>query len=165
MPTPTHASQYAIRGGSSSISRPTPGRPCSSANAGSMWPTAKIARAIVGEPPENSSTLQVDLRGGVEVEPPQRGRQQHRRHQRRPAAEARHVAVDRRLAGLDDHLAEQDDQEQAEALGEVVRIDRLGRVGGLERLQVVRRAQPAGGRAVLVQQAPDSSEIAIAHST
>ena len=57
MPTPTQASQYAMRGGSPSSRSPSPAATRSSANAGSMWPTAKIARAIVGEPPESSSTL------------------------------------------------------------------------------------------------------------
>ena len=50
------AKPYAIRGGSSSSSSPTPDAVISSAKAGSMWPTAKIARAIVGEPPDSSST-------------------------------------------------------------------------------------------------------------
>ena len=56
---PMQASQSAMRGGSSSSSRPTPAAVMSSANAGIMWPTAKIALAIVGEPPESSSTLRL----------------------------------------------------------------------------------------------------------
>jgi len=54
------------------------------------------------------------------------------------------VAVDRRLPGLDDDLAEQDDQEQAEPLGEVVGVDRLVRVGGRQRREVV--IAPRGAR-------------------
>jgi hypothetical protein len=115
-----------------------------------MWPTAKIARAIVGEPPE-SSHLQVDLRGGVEVQPPQRRGEDHRRDQRPPTARAGGVAVDRALPGRDDHLAEQDDQEQPEALGEVVCVQRLGRVGGLQRREVVVAARLLRRLAVLVE--------------
>jgi hypothetical protein len=40
------------------------------------------------------------------------------------------------LPGLDDHLAEKDYQEQAEPLGEVVRIQRFGRVRRRERGEV-----------------------------
>jgi hypothetical protein len=59
------------------------------------------------------------------------------------------VAIDRGLARLDHHLAEQDDQEQAEALGEVVRVERLRGVLGPQRRQVMVTAQPVGRRAVL----------------
>jgi hypothetical protein len=47
------------------------------------------------------------------------------------------VPVDRRLPRFDDDLAEQDDQEQPEALGEVV---------GLERVRRVLRARAAKSR-------------------
>ena len=59
MPIPTQASHAAMCGGSSSSSSPTPAAVISSANAGSMCPTAKIARAIVGDPPESSRTLRL----------------------------------------------------------------------------------------------------------
>ena len=59
------------------------------------------------------------------------------------------MAVRRGLARLDHHLAEQDDQEQAEALREVVRVERLRGVLGPQRRQVVVAAHPAGRRAVL----------------
>ena len=121
----------------------------SSANAGSMWPTAKIARAIVGEPPDSSSTLQVDLGRGVEVQPPQRAPPAASPRPAPPSRRRGDVAVHRRLAGLDHDLAEQDDQEQAEALGEVVRVERLGGVGGRQRLQSWSRRSPARRLAVL----------------
>ena len=69
--------------------------------------------------------LEVDLRRGVEVDPPQRGREDHRRDERASSRRRRDVAVHRRLPRLDDDLAEQDDEEEAEALGEVVRVERL----------------------------------------
>src|SRR4051794_27287812 len=104
-------------GRSPSSSSPTPAEITSSANAGIMWPMAKIVRAIVGEPPESSRTRQVDLGGRVEVQPPQRAGGDHGRHQR--------LRVDvGRPAGLDQDLAEQDDQKQPEALGEVVWVKR-----------------------------------------
>jgi hypothetical protein len=49
------AGQLAL-GASSSSSSPTPAAVSSSAKHGSMWPTANTALAIVGEPPESSST-------------------------------------------------------------------------------------------------------------
>jgi hypothetical protein len=42
----------------------------------------------------------------------------------------------RALPGLDDDLAEQDDQEQPEALGEVVRVERFARVRRAQRAPV-----------------------------
>jgi hypothetical protein len=116
-----------------------------------MWPTAKIARAIVGDPPDRFEDPEVDRRRRVEVDPPQRGREHHRRDEGGPAGGVRGVAVGRGLARLDHHLAEPDDQEQAEALGEVVRVEGLRGVLWPQRRQVVVAAQPAGRRAVLGQ--------------
>jgi hypothetical protein len=61
------------------------------------------------------------------------------------------VPVDRRLAGLHHDLAEQDDEEQAEALGEVVGVERLGRILRAERREVVVAPQPVRRRTVLGQ--------------
>ena len=151
---PMQASQSAMRGGSSSSSRPTPAAVMSSANAGQHVADGEDrpghGRRAAGE----LEHPEVDLRDGVEVQPPQRGRQQHRRDQRRPRAGGGHVGLDRPLAGLDDHLAEQDDQEQAEPLGEVMRVQRLRRVGRGERLEVVVAPGLARGVAVLGQHRP-----------
>ena len=151
MPRPMHGSQYAIRGGSSSSNRPTPGATSSSEKTGACGRRRRSpAPSWVSRP--RAPAPEVDLRGGVEVQPPQRGREDHRRDQGGPAAEVSHVAVDRRLARLDHHLAQQDDQEQPEALGEVVRVERLLRILRRERLEVVLAPRAPRRPLVLVQQ-------------
>ena len=131
-----------------------------------MWPTAKIARAIVGEPPESSSTLKLISAAASKYS-------HHSAAARIIAAisapqppRAGGMAVDRRLPRLDHHLAEQDDQEQPEALGEVVRVQRLGRVGRVHRGEVVVAARLLRRLAVLAAASrPTRCAIAIAHST
>jgi hypothetical protein len=74
------------------------------------------------------------------------------------------MAVRRGLARLDHHLAEQDDQEQAEALGEVVRVERLeassGRSADRSWSRRSRRAAVRSSASIAL----DSTPIATAHS-
>jgi hypothetical protein len=116
-----------------------------------MWPTAKIARAIVGRAARQLEHAQVQVRDRVEVQPPQRAGEHHRGDQRRPAARGVDVLCRPGLAGLDEHLAEQDDQEEPEALGEVVRVERLGRVGRRQLAPVALVARAARRLAILVE--------------
>ena len=136
----------------------------SSANDGSMWPTAKIARAIVGEPPESSSTWKLISAAASKYS-------HHSAAARIIAAISApqppvpaSVPVDRGLPGLDDHLAEQDDQEQPEALGEVVGVERLGRVARLQRGPVVVAPRLLRRATSSSSVAPDSIPMAIAQS-
>ena len=46
-----------IREGSTERQEADPAAVMTSAKAGSMWPTAKMARAMMGDPPDSSSTL------------------------------------------------------------------------------------------------------------
>ena len=128
-----------------------------------MWPTAKIARAIVVEPPESSNTLR--LISAAESK--------YSHHSAAASTIAAATAIQPEkcstwpadLARLDQDLAEHDDQEQAEALGEVVRVERLRGVGGLERGEVAVAAQPVRRLAVLGQRRVGLHPMAIAHRT
>ena len=107
----------------------------SSANAGTMCPTAKIARAIVGEPPESSSTRRLISAAESKYS-----------HHRAAASSIAATSAAQppklstcsadRLPGLDHDLAEQDDQEQPEALGEMVRVERFTRVRRAQRAPI-----------------------------
>ena len=110
-----------------------------------MWPTAKIARAMVGEPPESSSTFRFTSAAASKYSHHRPAGEDHRRDQRRPLG----GRLRGRLPGLHQDLAEEDDQEQPEPLREVVGIQRLGRVRGRQRLQIVLAARAAGRRAIL----------------
>ena len=67
-----------------------------------------------------------DVGDVAEVEPPERGRDQEREAERRQPCDAERQ-LGRRRAGDHDRLAERDDDEQLEALGEVRALDIPGR--------------------------------------
>src|SRR5690348_1431571 len=115
-------------GGCSSSSSPTPAAVMSSANDGSMWPTAKIARAIVGEPPESLRTL--TLTSAAESK--------YTHHSAAASAIAATRTAQSPLVGLPSRdtwpastttSPSRMIRKQPEALGEVLRVERLGGVG------------------------------------
>jgi hypothetical protein len=75
------------------------------------------------------------------------------------------VAVDRHLPRFDDDLAEQDDEEQPEALGEVVGLERVRRVSGASAARSRSRRRRCMASRSSSSIALDSRTIAIAHRT
>jgi hypothetical protein len=73
-------------------------------------------------------------------------------NERRPGARRGVVPLHDALPGGDDDLAEQDEDEQAEPLSEVMRVDRLRRVAGPQRVEVLGAPGAAQRLAVLGEQ-------------
>ena len=151
MPIPTHVEPVGEPRRLLLEQQPDAGGDDEQREDGSMCPTAKIARAIVVEPPESSSTLRLISTAESKYSHHSARGEGHRGDERGPATDIGIRAGDGRLARLDEDLAEQDDEEQAEALGEVVGVERLLRVGRRERGQVAVAARAPHRLAVLGQ--------------